>query len=48
MAQGPGRFPGAVRERAVRLVFDHEEEYETQWAAIRWIAEKSGMSAETL
>jgi transposase-like protein len=37
-----------VRERAVRLVLEHQGEYETQWAAIRSIAEKIGCSAETL
>jgi transposase len=37
-----------VRERAVRLVFEHQGEHETQWAAITSIAEKFGMSAETL
>jgi len=30
------RYPKEVRERAVRLVFEHEYEYEypSQWAAI--------------
>jgi transposase len=37
-----------VRELAVRLVFEHEQDYESQWAAIRSIAEKSGMTSETL
>jgi transposase len=32
----------------VRLVFEHEQDYESQWAAIRSIAEKSGMTSETL
>jgi transposase len=32
----------------VRLVFEHEQDYPSQWAAIRSIAEKSGMTAETL
>jgi transposase len=30
------------------MVFDHQGEYETQWGAIRSIAEKAGMTAETL
>jgi transposase len=42
------RFPVEVRERAVRLVLEHREEYETEWAAISSIAEKFGMSRETL
>jgi hypothetical protein len=37
-----------TRERALRLVFELEEDYPSQRAAIRSIAEKSGMSAETL
>jgi transposase-like protein len=42
------RYPQEVRERAVRMVFEHTPEYESQWAAIRSIAEKFGMSPETL
>ncbi len=32
----------------MRLVFEHEQDYPSQWSAIRSIAEKSGMTAETL
>jgi transposase len=42
------RYPQEVRERAVRMVFEHTEEHGTQWAAIRSISSKLGMSAETL
>lgn len=42
------RYPREVRERAVRLVFEHQGEYPTQWAAISSIADKSGMTRETL
>ena len=42
------RYPKEVRERAVRMVFDHQGEYSSQWAAICSIADKSGMTRETL
>ena len=42
------RFPQEVRERAVRMVFDHGSEYGSEWEAICSIAEKIGCSAETL
>jgi transposase len=42
------RYPVEVRERAVRLVLEHRGEYESEWAAITSIAEKCGMTAETL
>jgi transposase len=42
------RYPLEVRERAVRLVLEHRGEYESEWAAITSIAQKCGMTAETL
>ncbi len=44
----PGRFSPEVRERAVRMVFEHAEKHASQWAAIMSIAEKIGCTAETL
>jgi transposase len=41
-------YPREVRERAVRMVLEHGHEHESQWAAIQSIAEKFGMTAETL
>ena len=42
------RFSQEVRERAVRMVFEHGSEYDSEWEAIGSIAEKIGCSAETL
>jgi transposase-like protein len=41
-------FSAEVRERAVRLVIEQQAAHETQWAAIRSIADKIGCSPETL
>ena len=43
-----GRFPAELRERAVRMVLDHEREYGSQWEAICSVAEKLGPTAETV
>src|SRR5574337_855746 len=42
------RYSPEVRERAVRLVFEHRAEHDSQWAAIISIAAKIGCTAETL
>ena len=47
MARGT-RYPAELRERAVRLVREHEGEYPSQWAALTSIATKCGMTPETL
>ena len=42
------RYSPETRERAVRLVWDTERNYSSQWAAIVSIAGKVGCTAETL
>lgn len=42
------RYPQEMRERAVRMVFEHQDEYHSQWAAITSVATKLGMTPETL
>ena len=41
-------YPPEVRERAVRLVLEHQENYDSQWAALTSIASKIGCTVETL
>jgi transposase len=42
------RYAPEVRERAVRMVLDHQGEYPTQWAAIESIAGKIGCTSQSL
>ena len=41
-------YPTEMRERAVRMVFDHQGEYNSQWAAIENISRELGINHETL
>ena len=48
---GPGRggkYPAELRERAVRMVFEHQSDYPSQWKAICSIAESLGVHRESL
>ena len=42
------RYSSEVRERAVRLVLEHEDDHDSRGATIRSIAEKIGCSPESL
>ena len=42
------RYAPEVRERAVRMVLEHQQECSSQWSAIGSIASKIGCTPETL
>ncbi len=42
------KYSPEVRERAVRMVLEHRNEYPSQWAAIESIAPKIGCASQTL
>ena len=44
----PNKYSAEVRERAVRMVLEHREEYDSEWAAMGSIASKIGCTTETL
>src|SRR5438270_13542316 len=41
-------YPSEMRERAVRMVFEHQGDYPSQWKAIESIAAKLSIHHETL
>ena len=43
-----GTSPLKLRDRTVRLVTEHRDQYTSEWAAITSIATKCGMTPETL
>ena len=42
------KFSSEVRDRAVRMVLEHERDYPSRWAAVVSIAEKIGCVPQTL
>jgi transposase len=42
------KYSPELRERAVRMVFEHAQEHPSQWATMRSVAEKIGCTVEAL
>ena len=44
----PSKYSPELRERAVRMVFEHAHEHPSQWATMRSVAERLGFPVEAL
>ena len=44
----PSKYDENLKAKAVRMVSEHADDYDSEWAAMRQISSRLGMSAETL
>jgi transposase len=44
----PSKYDENTKARAVRLVREHRDDYDSEWAAMKAIASRLGMNTETL
>jgi transposase len=48
VASMPSKYDEQTKAKAVRLVTEHVSDYDSEWAAIRAVAGRLGMTTETL
>ena len=44
----PSKYDEQTRAKAVRLVIDHVDDYDSEWAAMNAVSARLGMTSETL
>ncbi len=44
----PAKYDEATKAKAVRPVVDHRDDYDSEWAAMKAVSSRLGMTAETL
>jgi transposase len=48
MGRMPSKYDENTKAKAVRLVREHADDYNSEWAAMRAVSARLGMTAETL